>query len=354
MIDTSEMDLETILGRKKEQPSEPQLSPEIMEYLQGKQPDRFSDARMQQLSEEARKREESLAFPELVANLGSAIAGTGGLAATPAFDKMRQNAYAPMAEAKAAGEEHRRRMNDILDYLARKNPQDDEYRKRMLDLREIALGIAATGEGRKQEYQNWRINEQFPTETGIKKEGQKIQRENLAERSGHNLWSETHALAKDLDPLVEINYSIDKLNKIMPEKGDIPGIGPIDRLAPDFMLSNRASEIQSVVATLRNAILKLRSGGTVTEGEADRDLEELKLDKYSTDRSFRQVFRNMAEKYARIARNVQAGTSERAAKSYRERGGEELNAVQQAAPQGSLMTPEQRKRLYELRAKYGK
>lgn len=329
-----------------------ELNPEILAYLQGNDTDAEATRKAR---EEMASRQSNLVVPELIANLGSAIAGTGGTAASPAFDRMRQNIAAQtVGAAQQAQAEKRRRINDILDYLARKNPQDDEYRKRMLDLREIALGIAATGEGRKQEYQNWRINEQFPTETGIKKEGQKIQRENLAERSGHNLWSETHALAKDLDPLVEINYSIDKLNKIMPEKGDIPGIGPIDRLAPDFMLSNRASEIQSVVATLRNSIIKLRSGGMVTESEADRDLEELKLDKYSTDRSFRQVFRNMAEKYARIARNVQAGTSERAAKSYRERGGEELNAVQQAAPQGSLMTPEQRKRLDELRAKYGK
>lgn len=57
-------------------------------------------------------------------------------------------------------------------------------------------------------------------------------------------------------------------------QGDIPGYGKT-ALAPDFMTSEKGRELRKAASGLRNAILKARSGGAVTDGEADRMLEEM-------------------------------------------------------------------------------
>ena len=92
------------------------------------------------------------------------------------------------------------------------------------------------------------------------------------ERFNIDLGKQTVDLEEGLAGLIAIKgvFKDVESGKVDIDKIDLPGIGLYDRTKQD----NRTREVKGIVQGLQNVILKARSGGAVTESEADRLLVE--------------------------------------------------------------------------------
>jgi len=92
------------------------------------------------------------------------------------------------------------------------------------------------------------------------------------ERFNIDLGKQTVDLEEGLAGLIAIKgvFKDVESGKVDIDKIDLPGIGLWDRTKQD----NRTREVKGIVQGLQNVILKARSGGAVTESEADRLLVE--------------------------------------------------------------------------------
>lgn len=108
---------------------------------------------------------------------------------------------------------------------------------------------------------------------------------------------------KEVSPLLEIDYHIKNLDKMVPSKGSIPGVG-----FPENMLNNigirpfgeKGKEISNSLSNLRDTIAKLRSGGQVTEDEAKRLEQSLGTGSFDSETDFRIAMKNFKNVYGQI------------------------------------------------------
>jgi hypothetical protein len=129
------------------------------------------------------------------------------------------------------------------------------------------------------------------------------------------------SLAKGLDDtgFTGLIDALEKSSSIINEAEDIPGAGKTGAL-PELLLSSKGKKLRQSVATVRNAILKARSGGAVTPSEASRLLEEIGTGKTKTDEQLRTGLQNAIDILKTKVETIQASVRPEAVNIFRQRG----------------------------------
>ena len=117
---------------------------------------------------------------------------------------------------------------------------------------------------------------------------------------------------------------IDKINK--GEDIEIPGVGGIQNSTwfggPFAAMSGReGKENRAKIATVRNILLKLRSGAAVTDPEMARAMEELAQGVWNTDADFAKAYSNFRQVYGAQLRNLTASYAPGIIGNYVDNGG---------------------------------
>lgn len=121
--------------------------------------------------------------------------------------------------------------------------------------------------------------------------------------------------------LEELVGQINEVDRLMPKEGeDIPGFGATG-VIPRKLLSEEGKGLRQAVSSIRNAILKARGGSAISEGEADRMLEELGSGISDDDAALRRGIEGVRRTLQAKLTNLEAGTSPEVLGKYKERGG---------------------------------
>lgn len=128
--------------------------------------------------------------------------------------------------------------------------------------------------------------------------------------------------ALNKEGLGELDSVVDDLESRieMDGKGDIAGFG-LTAAVPDFKLSKPGQRNRQAVAALRNVILKARSGGSVTEDEAGRMLEEIGGGITRTDAQLRTGLKGVIKQLQAKQKNILAGYNPKVISEFEKRGG---------------------------------
>lgn len=132
---------------------------------------------------------------------------------------------------------------------------------------------------------------------------------------------------KNIDKLTGGLYSdvaAEKLDKIAGKKGFIASVSiPWTTIKPFESSSFKGDDLKlfQSVSSLRNQYLKLRSGGAVTDPEADRFLQELGSGGVRTGEQLANGLRSLSGAVRTTIKNKEAGADPRALETYKERGG---------------------------------
>jgi hypothetical protein len=92
-------------------------------------------------------------------------------------------------------------------------------------------------------------------------------------------------------------------------------------LVPDFMLSDKASEVQQNANSLVRDLIKLQSGTAVSEKEADAKLKERGMGPSSKASSFKRGLRLLRQELAAAVKNKEAGFRPEVRDIYKSNGG---------------------------------
>ena len=132
---------------------------------------------------------------------------------------------------------------------------------------------------------------------------------------------------KNIDKLTGGLYSdvaAEKLDKIAGKKGFIASVSILWTTIKPFESSSFKGDdlkLFQSVSSLRNQYLKLRSGGAVTDPEADRFLQELGSGGVRTGEQLANGLRSLSGAVRTTIKNKEAGADPRALETYKERGG---------------------------------
>lgn len=186
-------------------------------------------------------------------------------------------------------------------------------------------------------YQQAQLNQQNKelglrqSELGLRRQDQALQRDLLrqdrADRKNQRDADQAQAYAEKLSKRVEgtgvadLVGALDRLDALVPEKGNIEGVGYLGGLKPMAALSENGKSIQQEVAQVQNAILKARSGGAVTPAESDRLLKELGTGAFSSEDQLRRGLNNVRRTFGNKLKSIEAGYPKDALAVYRESGG---------------------------------
>jgi hypothetical protein len=141
-------------------------------------------------------------------------------------------------------------------------------------------------------------------------------------KHGQTLDRETQALEKRLPgETAGMLQKLDRLKTEIPATGDIPGVGPIDRLRPDMLTSEAGQHVRQDVSGVVADLLRMQSGKTVSEQEVQRKLTELGLGGNQPDKMFRRGLDNLRSEIKATMTSKQAGFSPDAVDEFRRRGG---------------------------------
>lgn len=122
--------------------------------------------------------------------------------------------------------------------------------------------------------------------------------------------------------------------------GDIPGYGET-QWAPDFSISEEGRKIRQQVSTVKNAIIKARSGQAVSEQESNRLLDEIgegQGKKIKDDAQLLRGIANVSNILNDRLQNIQAGYSPDIFDTYKKRGGN-IGRVEPIIPSGQQKQP---------------
>jgi len=130
-------------------------------------------------------------------------------------------------------------------------------------------------------------------------------------------------LSADLDKsgIFDLIDSLEQITSIINSNPkDIPGVGRTAVL-PGISLSGEGKKLRQSVGTLRNSILKARSGGAVTPAESGRLLEELGTGVGRSDKQIRIGITNVLNTFNNKVKNITAGFRPEAVALLNERSG---------------------------------
>ncbi len=115
--------------------------------------------------------------------------------------------------------------------------------------------------------------------------------------------------------LTNIEYQLGKY------KGkDIPGYGATGWV-PSIMTSEGGKDVRQAVDSLRNTLLKIKSGSAVTDSEARRLYDELGTSIGQSDEQLRRGIQNASNFLRKQHANITAGAAPRIKEEYSKRGG---------------------------------
>lgn len=120
--------------------------------------------------------------------------------------------------------------------------------------------------------------------------------------------------------IADLLNSVTQFNNSTQNIEDLPGFGAT-YAAPDFAISEAGRDLRQTVATIRNNILRARSGGAVTPQEADRLLEELGEGFTKNDAQLKQGIANIEAILREKLTNINAGYGKDVLDQYVANGG---------------------------------
>jgi len=109
--------------------------------------------------------------------------------------------------------------------------------------------------------------------------------------------------------------------------GDIPGYGGVDSTLPNALLGEDGKRLRNVLASVRNKILKARSGAAVTDPEMMRLAEELGTAMGQTEEEMIQAYVNVRKALDHVKGGVYAGFAPEVAEMYESRLGANARRV---------------------------
>jgi len=151
--------------------------------------------------------------------------------------------------------------------------------------------------------------------------------EQLSKELAKDSLPEVVASIKNLDSLTGGLYSDDavkKLDKITGKKGFIASVSiPLTTIKPfeSSMFKGDDLKLFQGISSLRNQYLKLRSGGAVTDPEADKFLEEMGSGGVRTGEQLATGLRHLTRAVQETVKNKEAGVDPKALDVYKSRGG---------------------------------
>ncbi len=120
----------------------------------------------------------------------------------------------------------------------------------------------------------------------------------------------------------QIEDSLNIIDALMDGKSDIAGVGMIDSLKPDFLVSEEGKQIRRNVAGVANTILKSRSGAAVTDQEYARFLNEAMTGKLTSEASLKSGLQKMRQDLVNMKSSIAKGYDPKIVKKYQENEGE--------------------------------
>lgn len=122
--------------------------------------------------------------------------------------------------------------------------------------------------------------------------------------------------------VTDVYTALDKLDKKIGIDGseDIPGVGQTAML-PGIALSQEGKDVRQLIQGLTNTILKARSGGAITEPEAERLLAEIGTGITKTDADLRRGLQNVRDTFRIKLELAESGAPEESVSIYRQRKG---------------------------------
>jgi hypothetical protein len=132
-------------------------------------------------------------------------------------------------------------------------------------------------------------------------------------------------LTKEIDDkgLAELEQSVSNFERSLTQyQGKpLPGFGYVEGALPDAVVGDEGRRLRQDYAAIRNALLKARSGGAVTEGEARRLLQELGEGFGRPDDLVRRGVSNLRRVIEARKSNLAAGAPDDVIREYEARGG---------------------------------
>lgn len=302
------------------------LSPEIIAYLEGKPLPGFSPDDRRKAMEEYESRK-GLGIGELIANLGSAISGTGGMAYTPIAQKLDEQRYRETVgrfdENKSAEE---KRLMDIANYLrlhnrpvwsAESDAEKMEMRKAALDetrRRNDAMTMSAEARSRMAEHA---IKDRFPFQKDIAERREKRLEAAQGWREVEREETQVQQYQRDLTRagVPEATSIITTINRLLPETGDVPG-WKSGQFLPDASIPSDALPLVAAIRAMFNITLKNRSGAAVTDQELERLKGEFFAGKWATSAQLRQGIKNYEDRLRDVSRGIAGGYTPETQKQY--------------------------------------
>ena len=140
--------------------------------------------------------------------------------------------------------------------------------------------------------------------------------------------------------MVVFCFTSKKLDKAIPggiegdeSDGDIPGVGGISNVSgaslfgvnvgspARLLLSEEGKNVRQLADNVKNALLKARSGGAVTDNEASRLTQELGQGLFSTDNDFRRGLKNIKDIFRDKVALIESGSDPDILADYRRQKG---------------------------------
>lgn len=119
----------------------------------------------------------------------------------------------------------------------------------------------------------------------------------------------------------EIEGSLNVVDSLIAGKKDIPGVGMLDSLTPDFLVSEEGKTIRRNLAGIANQILKSRSGAAVTDPEYARFLNEAMTGKLTSEASLKSGLVKMRQDLNNMKSSIAKGYNPKIVKMYQDNGG---------------------------------
>lgn len=168
--------------------------------------------------------------------------------------------------------------------------------------------------------------DQMKMQTDLARDSRGERRTDLAE--SRDLEADVQRLEKRYGDMVPGMYKkLENLNNLIPgglygesDEG-VPGVGPGAFLVPDFMMSDKASEIQQNARGLAADLIKVQSGAAASDLEVDRKMKELGMAPGSKSESFKTGMRRLHMQIVKEMENKRAAFRPEVPNTFEGRGG---------------------------------
>lgn len=138
-------------------------------------------------------------------------------------------------------------------------------------------------------------------------------------KQGDELQKEAADYSKRTENLPSLKYSLDQLDRLVPDEGDIPGVGATGWV-PSSLLTSEGSQIRQSARDAMKAKMYLTTGKTANDSEADAGLKSIGLSWDSSDREFKSGVKNLKESIRQEIQQKEAGYKPAAIEMARSRG----------------------------------